>query len=399
MARNRGVIEVDWRAGTWHYRREGGKWRKLSTIVPGVTFDPHSLMVPKVLAKGYTISRLSGYEFKPEQNPRPRRTKKRVRTMTAHKFFMEYAGYATPPGRAASALALAKAEAEAKRRDWEYEYVPEQERYEDVYGDKDPGGDWVTVVLKDPKGETLASLGFVDERDRNNLRVVRAELAAEALGRRGNPVKRGGSAKFRHTRLRSPRAFTRRSFRVTRERKGVRVVVGKLKGERRRVRRGARKGRPVFTAQAVLKRKRNAPAYSEKKAWAAVHKIAARLAGSQVSAAVQEEGYALRELAGAMLEQLGRGVHINPMLAVFGANPPRRVVTGSDDVQGILYRHKEDGRDYVHPFGHGVKVKNNRDGSTVIRAAANARSGVRAIGLSDGSVLLRHPTKPIWKDF
>lgn len=228
------------------------------------------------------------------------------------------------------------------------------------------------------------------------LDMHRRYVTAERKGRFGNP---GKSAAFTHKRLKAPGRFARRSFRVTKERKGVRVVVGKLKGERRRVRRGARKGRPVLTAQAVLKRKRNAPAYSEKKAWAAVHKIAARLAGSQVSAAVQEEGYALRELAGAMLEQLGRGVHINPMLAVFGANPPRRVVTGSDDVQGILYRHKEDGRDYVHPFGHGVKVKNNRDGSTVIRAAANARSGVRAIGLSDGSVLLRHPTKPIWKDF
>ncbi len=103
-------------------------------------------------------------------------------------------------------------------------------------------------------------------------------------------------------------------------------------------------------------------------------------------------------LAEYMLDQVGRGVHKNPLLAVFG-NPPKGAVTGSDDIQAILYRHKEDGRDYVHPFGQGVKVQLKRDGSTVIRATGNARSGVRAIGLPNGSVLLRHPTKPIWRDF
>lgn len=212
-------------------------------------------------------------------------------------------------------------------------------------------------------------------------------------------------ARYKHKRLRSPRRFAPESLRLTRERKGVRVVVGRLKGERRRVKRGARKGRPVFTAQAVLKRKRNraaSPPYSERQAWQAVKEMAARIArglkGQTGFDELEADALIMGNLAEYMLDQLGRGVHKNPMLAVFG-NPPKGAVTGSDDIQAILYRHKEDGRDYVHPFGQGVKVQLKRDGSTVIRAAANARSGVRAIGLPNGSVLLRHPTKPIWRDF
>ena len=232
--------------------------------------------------------------------------------------------------------------------------------------------------------------------------ATRENVTRVKAGRR-NPY--GPRAKYRHKRLRSPRRFARKSLRLTPERKGVRVVVGRLKGERRRVKRGARKGRPVLTAQAVLTRKRNraaSPPYSERQAWKAVQEMARRIArGLKGRAGLEEleaDAIIMGNLAEYMLDQVARGVHKNPLLAVFG-NPPKGAVTGSDDIQAILYRHKEDGRDYVHPFGQGVKVQLKRDGSTVIRAAVNARSGVRAIGLPNGSVLLRHPTKPIWRDF
>jgi len=235
--------------------------------------------------------------------------------------------------------------------------------------------------------------------------LARPELQRELedIARRyANPYSR--KARYKHKRLRSPRRFARKSLRLTPERKGVRVVVGKLKGERRRVKRGPRKGRPVFTAQAVLRRKNRAasPPYSERQAWKAVQEMARRIArglkGRPGLEELEADALIMGNLAEYMLDQVARGVHKNPLLAVFG-NPVKGAVTGSDDIQAILYRHKEDGRDYVHPFGQGVKVQLKRDGSTVIRAAVNARSGVRAIGLPNGSVLLRHPTKPIWRDF
>lgn len=122
---------------------------------------------------------------------------------------------------AAIALSLAKAEEEARRRGWDYEYWPEQERYEDVYGEPDPGGEWVTVVLKDAKGNVLASLGFVDERDSDYLRIVRAELADEAL-----------SGKRKRVRiLKNPR-ITKRDLNVTKLRNGGIEVAAVVNNQR-----------------------------------------------------------------------------------------------------------------------------------------------------------------------
>jgi len=142
----------------------------------------------------------------PQKNApkKARKTARRSRLIKKMGFFKQHTmrvGHT-----AQDALALAKAEQEADRRGWTYEYHPEQERYEDVYGEKDPGGEWVTVVLKDKWGNVLASLGFVDERDSNYLRGVRAQLAEEALSnvnvravkprsknpKRGQVVVRGG---------------------------------------------------------------------------------------------------------------------------------------------------------------------------------------------------------------
>lgn len=117
-------------------------------------------------------------------NPRPRRTKRRQRLIRHVRFFRSHAGGVV--GEATKgALELTRAEEHAKRMGWEYEYLPEVERYKDVYGYDDPGGDWVTVVLKSRKGTVLASLGFVDANDSDYLRVVRAELASEAMHRHG----------------------------------------------------------------------------------------------------------------------------------------------------------------------------------------------------------------------
>ena len=79
------------------------------------------------------------------------------------------------------ALDYARAELEAEDRGWEVRTQYEQERYEDVYGEKPPKGlDFVVVFLVDSKGEQLANLGFVPDR-REDIREVGAELAMEAL--------------------------------------------------------------------------------------------------------------------------------------------------------------------------------------------------------------------------
>ena len=224
--------------------------------------------------------------------------------------------------------------------------------------------------------------------------IATRENVTRVSGGRRNPY--SAKARYRHTRLRAPKRFVRGSFRTTKRRRGVRVVVGKLKGERRRVRKGPRRGRAVLTAQAVLtpKRRCNA-ARSEGKAWGRAGKLVEEmLRGAPTKARLR----ALQVTVHRMEEQLSRGVHANPTLAVIG-NPGKVSHVLSDDVQAVLYRHAADGRDYVHPFGRGVAVKNKRDGSTVVRAAVSAQSGVRALLLADGSVLLRHPTKRIWGVF
>jgi hypothetical protein len=262
-------------------------------------------------------------------------------------------------------------------------------------------GDRYGTVVKDSKLGVYVLMDKLGKR----LRFNRDDLTM--IERARNPY--GPRAKYRHKRVRSPGRFRRGSLRLTKERKGVRVVVGKLKRSRRRVTRGPRRGRAALAVQAILTRKRgrNPVAYSEKKAWLAVQEIADRLARYAVSLHKQGRGEEWLEaetearillgLAEYMQEQLARGVHVNPALAVFGN--PRKARVLSNDVQAVLYRHAADGLDYVHPFGKGVAVKNKRDGSTVIRAAVSARSGVRATLLENGSVLLRHPTKPLWGNF
>lgn len=64
----------------------------------------------------------------------------------------------------------------------------------------------------------------------------------------------------------------------------------------------------------------------------------------------------------------------NPPLTVFNHNPPEIM---SRRVWGLAYRHEEDGEDYVHEFEPDVEMET----------------------LEDGSLLLSHPTRPIWRDF
>lgn len=64
----------------------------------------------------------------------------------------------------------------------------------------------------------------------------------------------------------------------------------------------------------------------------------------------------------------------NPPLTVFNRNPPGLM---SRRVWALSYRHEADGEDYEHEFGPDVEMES----------------------LEDGSLLLSHPSRPIWRDF
>lgn len=67
------------------------------------------------------------------------------------------------------------------------------------------------------------------------------------------------------------------------------------------------------------------------------------------------------------------GFRRNPPLVVFG-NPPELI---SADALDISYIHADDGNPYVHEFEGGVELE----------------------ALPDGTVLISHPNKPVWRDF
>jgi hypothetical protein len=114
------------------------------------------------------------------------------------RFFFHHAGYATPPGKAASALALARAEHVAKDiADATFEWQDDTDQpiedlidrnifrsdeefraYCDRYRDDVTG-----CVLRDANGDVRASLWAIIGADSAYRRVVEAELAQEAYRR------------------------------------------------------------------------------------------------------------------------------------------------------------------------------------------------------------------------
>jgi hypothetical protein len=104
------------------------------------------------------------------------------RIISAWRFFLNHAGYCTPPGRAACALALARAERWAQENDltftWECDIDPdlswmsERERAKEHVCEG--------CVCRDAEGHVLTSLWGIVDADNEYRRVVEAELASEA---------------------------------------------------------------------------------------------------------------------------------------------------------------------------------------------------------------------------
>ncbi len=101
----------------------------------------------------------------------------------AFRFFLENAGYATPPGRAACALDLARAEQDAELMGFSFEWV----------SDDDPDLSWMTpeelaqdheslgCIVRNASGTSVGSLWGIIDPDADYRRVIEAELASEAL--------------------------------------------------------------------------------------------------------------------------------------------------------------------------------------------------------------------------
>ena len=182
----------------------------------------------------------------------------------------------------------------------------------------------------------------------------------------GNPY--SARAKFTHRRVRAPGRFVRGSFRTKRLRGGKELVLGRLKGPRRRT----ATGRRALAVQSVRtpKRGRIRKNPSERAAWDNVHGIAAMLARHR-DARVRSLAYDLRVLADEMERQLQAGVHENPAaLAVVGANPGvgwGRGVTAQ--VTEIRYRRRGGAHPgfYRHVFKTPAFLHLHRDGALSVR--------------------------------
>jgi hypothetical protein len=107
--------------------------------------------------------------------------KKRVAFFSEHDSFPRAVGHRIP-----TAVLLAHAEEVAESLQWDTEWDEDPDGA-DSLGDVDPAtvSEILVATLKDTDGEVLASLGSITDPDRNERRVVAAQLALEALEQKG----------------------------------------------------------------------------------------------------------------------------------------------------------------------------------------------------------------------
>jgi hypothetical protein len=103
----------------------------------------------------------------------------------AFQFFLDNAGYATPPGRAACALELARAERYAYEQEWSWEWRFDDDADLSWMDDAERAKEHEVLgaILNDRDGNHLASLWGIVDPDATYRRVVEAELASEAQAR------------------------------------------------------------------------------------------------------------------------------------------------------------------------------------------------------------------------
>lgn len=116
-------------------------------------------------------------------------------------------------------------------------------------------------------------------------------------------------------------------------------------GKRRATTR-TRRGRQV-------RRARRNPVHSERAAWAAVAADAERILMRKAEPTIHRFAEAIRSVARTMFEQVERGVHANPALALVGAaNPPGRLIGTPLEV-----KYHRAGGQYPGYYKHTFKKK------------------------------------------
>jgi hypothetical protein len=86
----------------------------------------------------------------------------------------------------------------------------------------------------------------------------------------------------------------------------------------------------------------------------------------------------------------------NPALVVVGNPPKGKGIIISHNVQAVLYLRDDDGVPYVHAFGYGEDEEPpepKERGDTLMLRGLKDSTGVEAVLLSDGSILLRGPVR------
>lgn len=98
-----------------------------------------------------------------------------------------------------------------------------------------------------------------------------------------------------------------------------------------------------------------------------------------------------------LLGQLSKGVHANPSLTTFMANPGKLM---SRDVQLIVYRHVEDDEFYAHQFGgKDVRFKSAHGRQVIDLTTLPRRTGVDMRTNGRTVTLSRPDGKPMSEDF
>jgi hypothetical protein len=97
----------------------------------------------------------------------------------AYDFFRKHAG-----SSAKNALELARSEAVAESLGWEVVWEEDQEEYQ-LGDEEDMPREVLVAILRDQDGEQLELLGGIGDPDRVTGRLIEAELALDALSRKG----------------------------------------------------------------------------------------------------------------------------------------------------------------------------------------------------------------------
>jgi hypothetical protein len=77
----------------------------------------------------------------------------------------------------------------------------------------------------------------------------------------------------------------------------------------------------------------------------------------------------IEDIAVSMLRQLAAGIHENPLLGVFGANPRAKIVRELGRVVEVRYKRKDDGGLYYHKYTSKPRLLALSDGSIWIKGA------------------------------